>query len=189
MVSDEDESVRIAVRALGDMRNSTITSSNRCAYLARCPDPPLSFPAAFQPTPALSITSGTSSPSLPSPSLNGEDTIPDSVATDTARVDRRQGEDGDFVSRVTNFPIVHTAIRAYEQGKASSRVVKVSVPLSLREGYITHYMSQYGAEMMESSVKTISRPVIERLPVGQLDEFACRQLDRVRVLPSLFIWP
>ncbi|KAI0917922.1 hypothetical protein AcV5_002733 [Taiwanofungus camphoratus] len=145
MVSDEDESVRIAVRALGDMRNSTITSSNR----------------SFQPTPALSITSGTSSPSLPSPSLNGEDTIPDSVATDTARVDRRQGEDGDFVSRVTNFPIVHTAIRAYEQGKASSRVVK------------------YGAEMMESSVKTISRPVIERLPVGQLDEFACRQLDRL----------
>jgi hypothetical protein len=36
--------------------------------------------------------------------------------------------------------------------------------------------------MMESSVKTISRPVIDRLPVdvNQLDEFACRQLDRVR---------
>ena len=33
--------------------------------------------------------------------------------------------------------------------------------------------------MMESSVKTISRPVIDRLPVNQLDEFACRQLDRV----------
>ena len=33
--------------------------------------------------------------------------------------------------------------------------------------------------MMVSSVKTISRPVIERLPVNQLDEFACRQLDRL----------
>ena len=33
--------------------------------------------------------------------------------------------------------------------------------------------------MMESSVKSISRPVIDRLPVNQLDEFACRQLDRV----------
>lgn len=35
--------------------------------------------------------------------------------------------------------------------------------------------------MVESSVKTISRPVINRLPVdvNQLDEFACRQLDRV----------
>lgn len=33
--------------------------------------------------------------------------------------------------------------------------------------------------MVESSVKSISRPVIDRLPVNQLDEFACRQLDRV----------
>lgn len=32
---------------------------------------------------------------------------------------------------------------------------------------------------MESSVKTISRPVIDRLPVNQLDEFACRQLDKL----------
>lgn len=38
---------------------------------------------------------------------------------------------------------------------------------------------QYGAEMMESSVRSISRPVIDRLPVNQLDDFACRQLDRV----------
>lgn len=43
------------------------------------------------------------------------------------------------------------------------------------------FVGQYGAEMVESSVKTISRPVIDRLPVNvnQLDEFACRQLDRV----------
>jgi len=32
---------------------------------------------------------------------------------------------------------------------------------------------------MESSVKTISRPVIDRLPVG-VNQLACRQLDRVR---------
>ena len=31
-------------------------------------------------------------------------------------------------------------------------------------------------------MKSISRPVIDRLPVGQLDDFACRQLDRVRDL-------
>lgn len=69
----------------------------------------------------------------------------------------------DFVARVSKFPLVNTALRAYEHGKASSRVVK------------------YGAEMMESSVKTISRPVIDRLPVdvNQLDEFACRQLDKL----------
>ena len=28
-------------------------------------------------------------------------------------------------------------------------------------------------------MKTISRPVIDRLPVNQLDEFACRQLDKI----------
>jgi len=32
----------------------------------------------------------------------------------------------DFVSRVSHFPLVGSALRAYEQGKASSRVVKVS---------------------------------------------------------------
>ena len=45
--------------------------------------------------------------------------------------------------------------------------------------------------MVESSVKTISRPVINRLPVdvNQLDEFACRQLDRVcRFLPLFEIF-
>lgn len=30
-----------------------------------------------------------------------------------------------FVSRVSHLPLVNTALRAYEQGKASSRVVKV----------------------------------------------------------------
>ncbi len=39
-------------------------------------------------------------------------------------------------------------------------------------------------------MKSISRPVIDRLPVTSLEEFACRQLDRVRSvscsLPSLF---
>jgi hypothetical protein len=33
-----------------------------------------------------------------------------------------------------------------------------------------------------SSVKTISRPVIDRLPINQLDQFACRQLDKVCAL-------
>lgn len=30
-------------------------------------------------------------------------------------------------------------------------------------------------------MKTISKPVIDRLPVNQIDEFACRQLDRVSI--------
>ncbi|KAG2046750.1 Opi1-domain-containing protein [Suillus hirtellus] len=120
---DEDESVRIAVSALGDMRNGARASGSNAQIPA----------------------SASSALSTPSPSLPPDTTSPD------------------FVARVSNFPLFNTALRAYEHGKASSRVVK------------------YGAEMMESSVKTISRPVIDRLPVdvNQLDEFACRQLDKL----------
>ncbi|KAI6110825.1 transcription factor Opi1-domain-containing protein [Pisolithus croceorrhizus] len=112
----EDENVRIAIRALGDMKKGARSSSS-------------SF-----------TTNHANATSSSSP---------------------QQDVSPDFVSRVSNLPLVNTALRAYEQGKASSRVVK------------------YGAEMMESSVKSISRPVIERLPVEQLDEFACRQLDKL----------
>lgn len=115
-VEVEDESVRIAIRALGDMKKGARPSSS-------------SF-----------TTNHANATAAPSP---------------------QQDVSPDFVSRVSNLPLVNTALRAYEQGKASSRVVK------------------YGAEMMESSVKSISRPVFERLPVEQLDEFACRQLDRL----------
>ncbi|KAL5531690.1 hypothetical protein ACEPAG_4567 [Sanghuangporus baumii] len=108
----EDESVMIAVSALGDMR---------------------------------------SAPSTPPPVASQG--VPTSPEESTASAQ--------FVTRVSGLPIVTTALRAYEQSKASSRVVK------------------YGAEMMESSVRSISKPVINRLPVNQLDEFACRQLDRL----------
>ncbi|KAL5633221.1 hypothetical protein ACGC1H_003652 [Rhizoctonia solani] len=71
------------------------------------------------------------------------------------------GVNGDFVSRMSTLPLVTSVLSAYSQTKASSRVVK------------------YGAQMVESSVKTISKPVMNRLPTAQLDEFACRQLDRL----------
>ncbi|KAF9219972.1 Opi1-domain-containing protein [Gyrodon lividus] len=127
-LDDQDENVRIAVRALGDMRKGTRTSTTTH-------------------TPSTSESTTPTSPSM-SPVLDA--TSPD------------------FVSRVTSLPLVGSALRAYEHGKASSRVVK------------------YGAEMMESSVKSISRPVFDRLPVdvNQLDEFACRQLDRRYRRPS-----
>ena len=87
---------------------------------------------------------------------------------------------------------MNTALRAYEQTKASSRVVKVRFPHPPQRPFFSpnlyaHDYVKYGAEMMESSVKTISRPVIGRLPVSQLDEFACRQLDRVRTLFSIYL--
>lgn len=80
------------------------------------------------------------------------------------------GEDG-FIGRVAQMPLVSGALKVYERGKQSSRVVK------------------YGTDLVESSVKTVSKPVINRVIgpglVGQLDDFACRQLDRVRGLSLL----
>ncbi|KAK0497544.1 transcription factor Opi1-domain-containing protein [Armillaria luteobubalina] len=139
LLDDQDESVRIAVTALGDMRNGH-------------PSPRETQSAT---TPALSVASTSQPPtSLPSPTISSIDA-------------EMYGGGGvlepEFVKRMSHLPLVNSALRAYEQGKASSRVVK------------------YGAEMMESGVKTISKPVIDRLPVNveQLDEFACRQLDRL----------
>lgn len=97
--------------------------------------------SAFQPTPALSVTSGMSSPSLPSPSLGGEG----SITTDDLKRDHEdsidrdsrsfQSQDTDFVSRVSNIPLVNTALRAYEHSKASSRVVKVRMYCSPFMGF------------------------------------------------------
>lgn len=76
-----------------------------------------------------------------------------------------------FLDRVSNIPIVNSALRAYEQSKANSFVVK------------------YGAETVESSVKSICRPVINKLEpqLGQLGDFACRQLDRLERHYSSFM--
>ncbi|KAF9114764.1 hypothetical protein BGX27_009885 [Mortierella sp. AM989] len=66
---------------------------------------------------------------------------------------------GPLFSRMTNLPILTTALKAYENGKQNSKVMK------------------YGAEMVES----LSKPVFDKLEptLGQIDDFACRQLDKV----------
>ncbi|KAJ3889698.1 transcription factor Opi1-domain-containing protein, partial [Lentinula edodes] len=138
-LEDQDEDVRIAVRALGDMKSGNFGGS-----LSKTVATPASY---------LSTTSPISTTSIPSPTLSSLSTS--SISDHDAQLEP------DFVSRMAHIPIVNGALRIYEQGKASSRVVK------------------YGAEIMESGVKTISKPVINRLPTGQLDEFACRQLDRL----------
>ncbi|KAG0085002.1 hypothetical protein BGZ93_009543 [Podila epicladia] len=73
-----------------------------------------------------------------------------------------------FISRMSSLPIVNSALKAYESGKQNSKVMK------------------YGAEMVESSVKSLSKPVFDKLEpkLGQLDDFACRQLDKVRLALS-----
>ncbi|TFK24071.1 Opi1-domain-containing protein [Coprinopsis marcescibilis] len=138
-LDDQEESVRIAVRALDDMRNRSIRAESSRLAIPSSSEPSASASAMY--SPAHSPTS---------PKTRNSSTDP--AVTSAA-----------FVSRMTSLPLLGSALRVYEHGKASSRVVK------------------YGAEMVESSVKTLSRPVIDRLPmnVNQLDEFACRQLDRL----------
>jgi len=127
-LDNHEESVRIAVRALGDMRNSTPSCRS---YYPSLPIPnPFSLrslPPAFQPS------------SLPSPSTSDDINSPD------------------LAYRVSHLPLVNTALRAYSQGKASSRVVKVNT-YSTHTHFDTHInKQQYGAEMMESSVRAVSR--------------------------------
>lgn len=176
MLSPDDESVMIAVSALDDMRSGSRPSASSSRSVGRLSSPgSLSFLLACKTlysrvnsfsdsTPALTATSTSSTPS------NAPKSPPMTSDEAAASVD--------FVSRVSGLPIVNTALRAYEQSKASSRVVKVCCSINLLDDLLLS-VRQYGAEMMESSMKSISRPVIDRLPVNQLDEFACRQLDRV----------
>ncbi|KAF8587883.1 Opi1-domain-containing protein [Ramaria rubella] len=156
-IDDQDEDVRIAVRALGDMRSRAVAhahapSAEAFAAAAKAHSRASSI---SQSTPFLthsSTSASTSSSSPISPRLTVDHVLD--------RDDSMDPSSKDFVSRVSRLPVVNTALKAYENSKERSRVVK------------------YGANLMESSVKTISRPVIDRLPVEQIDEFACRQLDR-----------
>ncbi|KAF9147164.1 hypothetical protein BG015_011240 [Linnemannia schmuckeri] len=50
-----------------------------------------------------------------------------------------------FISRMSSLPLVNSALKAYESGKQNSKVMK------------------YGAEMVESSVKSLSKPVFDQL--------------------------
>lgn len=104
-------------------RARSLTSS---AYADLYSDPyffiVFTFHSAFQPTPALSIASSSTSPTLPSPSLAPD--RDDRLDEDSIDIDVNSP---DFVSRVSHLPIVNSALRAYEQSKASSRVVKVCV--------------------------------------------------------------
>ncbi|KAF8930476.1 transcription factor Opi1-domain-containing protein [Dissophora ornata] len=59
-------------------------------------------------------------------------------------------------SRMSSLPLVNSALKAIESGKQNSKVMK------------------YGVAMVESSVKSLSKPVFEKL-----DDFASRQLDKV----------
>ncbi|CEG64361.1 hypothetical protein RMATCC62417_01344 [Rhizopus microsporus] len=129
---DMDPDVKMAVEALGDMARSKVHMTL----------PPLSTPSTTPSSP------------LPTPTSSSIQRLSFSSST----LDEPQ--QSRFIYRVSNIPIVNSAIRVYEHSKNSSSVVK------------------YGAEMVES----FAGPIYDKLgkPVlSNVDEWGCKQLDKL----------
>lgn len=106
-------------------------------------------------------------------------------------------EGGVFLQRVGRMPLVSGVVRAYERGKGTSRVVKVGISLSahrlnLRSSssdqtrwllfFFPLCMEQYGADLVESSVTSISGRVVSSVGperIAQIDRYAGAALDRL----------
>ncbi|PVU90955.1 hypothetical protein BB561_004641 [Smittium simulii] len=73
-----------------------------------------------------------------------------------------------FISRVSELPILNKALSVYDLGKQKSNVLKL------------------GAETLESGVRSVCNPLVNYLDVEQIDDFACRQLDRLEQSNSAF---
>lgn len=186
-VDAEDEDVKIAIMALGAMKNldgssNALTSSTSTTRKSRTSSAisnssftstAISSPSS---TPATEVTHESAAPAVDALRARLGNLPPDfqlpAVIQDEdgneLQVDSELMNDADFLQRVSHLPIVRGTLRAYELGKQKSKVVK------------------YGADLVENSVRSISRPVVSRLGaslgergVGQLDDFACRQLDRL----------
>jgi hypothetical protein len=56
---------------------------------------------------------------------SGSASTASTTTEDPLNRDRTGAGGGGFVGRVTGYPIVNSALRVYEQGKSSSRMVKV----------------------------------------------------------------
>ncbi|PVU84815.1 hypothetical protein BB559_007377 [Furculomyces boomerangus] len=65
-----------------------------------------------------------------------------------------------FISRVSEYPVVNAAINIYDRTKQNSSIVR------------------FGANTIESSVISVCSPIVKRIDVEQIDNFACKQLDR-----------
>ncbi|KAI8878804.1 transcription factor Opi1 [Backusella circina FSU 941] len=130
-VDIEDPNVILAAEALGDMARSSTKVT------------PITLPS-------LSTPSSTPSSPLPTPeqrlSFSSESTSDE---------DHRS-----FMHRVSNIPLVNSALRAYESSKNASYVVK------------------YGAEMVESFATPLY-DTLGRRALSGVDEWGCKQLDKL----------
>ncbi|KAI9280077.1 transcription factor Opi1-domain-containing protein [Sporodiniella umbellata] len=131
-----DPDVKIAVEALGDMSRSKVHMTL----------PPLSTPSTT-----------TSSP-LPTPTSSSVQRL--SFSSGHLEEINTPQSSNRFIYRVSNIPLVNSALRAYENSKNSIPVVK------------------YGAEMVES----LAAPIYDKFgkpALSNVDEWGCKQLDKL----------
>lgn len=153
---DADDDVRMAIAALGIMKYSQPVEAHNESIVASSVqlDPSRS-------TSSFSTTSGWSHSGTRASTRATSPAGPASIAARSEAGELETETDPNFISRVSQLPLVSGGLEWYERSKASSRVVK------------------YGAGLVESSLSSISRPLANNLQLGQLDGFACRQLDRL----------
>ncbi|KAI8069848.1 transcription factor Opi1-domain-containing protein [Gilbertella persicaria] len=133
LVHIDDPDVKMAAEVLGDM-----------ARLETRKLPPLSTPST---TPSSPLTT----PHIDRLSFSSETTMVEN------HVDTRQPN---FIHRVSNIPLVNSALRVYENSKNSSSVMK------------------YGAEMVES----FAAPIYDKFgkpALSNVDAWGCKQLDKL----------
>lgn len=181
----------MAIAALGLMRSGSSSGTNGPSL--DCPRPNRSSHAhrTASRAPSIASTASRSAPGLSSSTGTSSPVGPASLAPGSEAGDGEGSEYGDgegdprFIARVSQLPLVSGGLEWYERSKASSRVVKVrfsrGVLLRGGMGELTTRlrMMQYGAGLVESSLSAVSRPLANNLQLGQLDDFACRQLDRL----------
>ncbi|CAO0795410.1 unnamed protein product [Mucor circinelloides] len=142
----EDPDVKIAAEVLGDM--ARLSSIKKEVITLPPLSTPSTTPSSPLPTPTTSSFSIEQRLSFSSESTMDEDQY------------QRHQQQQNFIHRVSNIPLVNSALKAYESSKNSSSVMK------------------YGAEMVES----FAAPIYDKFgkhALSGVDEWGCKQLDKL----------
>lgn len=150
----EDPDVKIAAEVLGDM--ARLSSMKKEVITLPPLSTPSTTPSSPLPTPTTSSFSIDQRLSFSSESTMDEDQY------------QRHQQQQNFIHRVSNIPLVNSALKAYESSKNSSSVMK------------------YGAEMVES----FAAPIYDKFgkhALSGVDEWGCKQLDKVVSFSIIYI--
>ncbi|ORZ20547.1 transcription factor Opi1-domain-containing protein [Absidia repens] len=135
-VDSRDPEVRLAAEALGDLAQSNNHHSSKIAPIVLPPISTISAPSTTPSSPSITTPSGFN-PSARQSFSSEDDQGPHFTSDPSFSSSATPPQQQRFIRRVSNHPLVHSALRAYESSKASSPVVK------------------YGAEMVESIASPI----------------------------------